>query len=134
VFDYNKSTIEGDLILSLSGRTLVGVLDVIGGNATIVSCNVLHKVAGKGRVATTKRFGDYTPPKGVVLTTIFATTLAENHVGKGIYESFLPGALAKGSYVASPAAEVAGHGLEAIRGAVNRVTRGVSAKKLVVTL
>jgi NADPH:quinone reductase-like Zn-dependent oxidoreductase len=134
VYDYSDARIEQDLVDSLSSRTLVGVLDCIGGNATIVSSNVIQKVAGSGRIATTKGATDYTPPEGIVIARIFGTTLADNAVGKAIYEDFLPEALSKGTFIPSPVAEVTGHGLDAIQGAVNLIMKGVSAKKLVVTL
>jgi NADPH:quinone reductase-like Zn-dependent oxidoreductase len=134
VFDYSSANIEQDLVHAFSGKTVVGVLDCIGGNATIVSSKVIHKVAGGGRIATTKGANDYTPPEGVVIARIFGTTLADNAVGKAIYEDFLPGALSNGTFVPSPAPEVTGHGLDAIQDAVNLIMKGVSAKKLVVTL
>jgi NADPH:quinone reductase-like Zn-dependent oxidoreductase len=134
VYDYSNADIEQELVQGLSGRTLVGVLDCIGGNATINSSNVLQKVAGSGRIATTKGASDYTPPDGIVIARIFGTTLADNGVGKAIYEDFLPWALSRGTFVPSPVPEVTGHGLDAIQDAVNLVMKGVSAKKLVVTL
>jgi NADPH:quinone reductase-like Zn-dependent oxidoreductase len=134
VFDYNSPSIQEDLIRSLAGKTLVGVLDCIGGNATIVSSNVLRSVAGRGRIATTKGAEGFAAPDGIVIQRIFGTTLADNGVGKAIYEKFLPAALAKGTFVPSPAPEVTGHGLDAIQAAVNQIMKGVSAKKLVVSL
>jgi len=48
--------------------------------------------------------------------------------------SWLTEALANGSVKCKPDAEVVGHGLEAIQGAVDRMGKGVSAKKLVVEI
>lgn len=51
-----------------------------------------------------------------------------------IFGDYLPKALEKGSYQVKPDAEVVGKGLESIQGAMDTLTKGVSAKKLVVTL
>jgi len=56
------------------------------------------------------------------------------HVGKAVYEKFLPEALASGQVIPAPSAEVVGHGLEAIQDACKKQKAGVSAKKIVVTL
>ncbi len=57
-----------------------------------------------------------------------------DEVGPMLWERFLPAALADGRYVAAPAAEVVGSGLEAIQPAMDRLRAGVSARKLVVAL
>jgi len=64
--------------------------------------------------------------------TIFAGSNA--HVGKAVYEDFLPKALASGHVIPFPPAEVVGHGLDAIQEACKKQKAGVSAKKIVVTL
>ncbi|GAC89216.1 hypothetical protein Gbth_110_012 [Gluconobacter thailandicus F149-1 = NBRC 100600] len=51
-----------------------------------------------------------------------------------IYEKFLPGALASGQYRPAPEPEIVGHGLQLIPDALERQRKGVSARKLVVTL
>jgi hypothetical protein len=55
-------------------------------------------------------------------------------VGPMLWEQVLPAALAEGRYVAAPAAEVVGTGLESIQPAMDRLGAGVSARRLVVTL
>lgn len=69
--------------------------------------------------------------------TVFAVSIfyGENaHVGKAVYEDFLPKALASGQIVPAPPSEVVGHGLDAIQEACQKQKAGVSAKKIVVTL
>lgn len=72
--------------------------------------------------------------KGVRMKFIFGTTLMANEVGAMLYESFLPSALAEKRYQAAPPPLVVGRGLGAIPAAIERQKRGVSAKKIVVTL
>ncbi len=71
---------------------------------------------------------------GVRNQFIFGDTLVYNEVGPAIYEQFLPKALADGSFIATPEPQVVGHGLEKIQEALNLHMKGVSAKKLIVTL
>jgi hypothetical protein len=72
--------------------------------------------------------------KGVGTKPIWGTDLMANEVGKAIYEEFLPQALAEGKYIAAPDPQVVGKGLEHVQEAMNLNKKGVSAKKLVVTL
>ena len=51
-----------------------------------------------------------------------------------VYGHFLPQALAEGKYIAAPEPFVVGHGLEHIQKAFDFQKKGVSAKKVVVTL
>jgi hypothetical protein len=65
---------------------------------------------------------------------IFGSTLKENEVSKVIYEDFLPKALADGRYVAAPDPYVVGTGLESVQTGFDAQRKGVSAKKVVVSL
>jgi len=133
VFDYNSPTITEDLMTALKGKTMAGALDCIGGPAWEVVLDVVSQSNGKRFIATTKR-GFPDPPEGVTLKHIFGTTLKDNEVGKAIYEDFLPKALQAGSFVPAPEPLIVGQGLENIQVAVDRYSKGVSARKLVVTL
>ena len=72
--------------------------------------------------------------RGVGMKFIFGTDLMVNEVGKVVYNDFLPVALEKGGFVAAPEAEVVGKGLECVQEGMDRSKRGVSAKKVVVSL
>ena len=72
--------------------------------------------------------------KGVGIKFIFGTDLMANEVGNAIYNDFLPMALAKGEFVAAPEPQVVGKGLDCIQEAMDLNKKGVSAKKVVVTL
>ena len=58
----------------------------------------------------------------------------EPEVAKAVWEDFLPEALASGHLIPAPEAQVVGKGLEAIDGALATWRKGVSAKKIVVSL
>ncbi|POS74745.1 zinc-binding dehydrogenase [Diaporthe helianthi] len=72
--------------------------------------------------------------KGVKVEFIWGSDLYDGPVAEAVYGSFLPAALAKGSFVPAPEPLVVGHGLDKIQEAFEVGRKGVSAKKLVVTL
>jgi hypothetical protein len=72
--------------------------------------------------------------KRVETKFIFGSDLMANEVSRAIYEDYLPAALAKGKYVAAPEPQVVGKGLEDVQEAFDVNKRGVSAKKVVVSL
>ena len=158
VFDYNSKTVVADLVAAFKDRQTAGALSM-GYGAAEACLDVLskcqgdkvlsmatypgprdwptrfvmpqmayHYVGGKLSIAIKAR------TKGIRTGYIYATTLLHNGVGKAVYTDFLPQALARGSYISSPEAEVVGSGLESITTALDRLKEGVSAKKIVVTL
>ncbi|KAI1378442.1 GroES-like protein [Hypoxylon crocopeplum] len=133
VFDYKSETVEADLTNAMKGKTSAGALDCIGGKPQGILQQVLFKSQGVKAVASTKR-GWPEPPEGVVMYSIFGTTLKDNFVGKAIYNDFLSAALKAGTYVPAPETVVVGKGVGKIQDAVDLVNKGVSASKLVVTL
>lgn len=58
----------------------------------------------------------------------------KNDVSKVVYENFLPKALAEGKYVAAPDAYVVGKGLEYVQAGLDAQKKGMSGKKVVITL
>jgi hypothetical protein len=71
---------------------------------------------------------------GVKSNFIFSTSVTHNGVGKAVFADFLPKALENGTFVASPESFVVGKGLEAIQEAFSIQEKGVSAKKVIVSL
>jgi hypothetical protein len=72
--------------------------------------------------------------RGVKTNFTTGSSLVENEVGPMIFEEFLPRALTVGEYVAAPDPIVVGKGLEFIQPAFEMQKKGVSAKKVVVSL
>lgn len=72
--------------------------------------------------------------RGIGYKFVFGTTLIDNGVGKAIYTDQLPEALVKGKYIAAPEPLVIGKGLECIQDAFELQKKGMSAKKVVVSL
>jgi NADPH:quinone reductase-like Zn-dependent oxidoreductase len=163
-FDYRSPTAVRDIVadIAASGRKVAGVLAIGTGSgdpavriaaatgATRVSMASppvsFETLPRGGRVGLPLvrlgvRMGTATPAlmirarvRGIRTSFIWGSALMHDGVGAMLWERFLPAALADGRYVAAPAAEVVGTGLEAIQPAMDRLREGVSARKLVVAL
>jgi len=72
--------------------------------------------------------------RSIRTTAIWGSTLKDNEVGPAIYVDFLPQALADHRYQPAPEAHVVATGLDQVQPALDMHIRGVSARKLVVTL
>ena len=71
--------------------------------------------------------------RGIRYKLVAGTGLVENGIGRAVWRDFLPGALEKG-YVAAPSPLVVGKGLEYVQAGLDLLRKGVSAKKVVVSL
>ena len=157
-FDYNSKTVITDLIHAFEGKTTAGALS-IGPRAAENCLDVLDKCKGNKFISMATYPVPQPPPKNFVVLTvaasylsgmaniwlksktrgirtnfIFGSTLLYNEVGKAIYVDFLPQALAEGTYIAAPDPQVVGKGLEYIQVGYDLQKKGVSAKKVVVSL
>jgi NADPH:quinone reductase-like Zn-dependent oxidoreductase len=160
VFDYNSKTVVADIVAALRGKTIAGAI-AIGTRSTAPCFDIVHACKGDKFVSTASAAvsldqlperGGLTPAmmvkfvssglamlikarmQGIRTKFIFGDSLADNEVGPMIYRDFLPGVLAAGTYVAAPEPLVVSHGLESIQTAFDAQRRGVSARKIVVTL
>ena len=157
-FDYNSKTVVADLVRAFDGKTIAGALS-IGARAAENCLDILGKCKGDKSISMATYPVPQTPPKNFVVLTmaasylsgsaniwvksktrgirtsfIFGSTLLYNEVGKAVYVDFLPRALAEGAYVAAPEPQVVGKGLEYIQAGYDLQKKGMSAKKVVVSL
>jgi NADPH:quinone reductase-like Zn-dependent oxidoreductase len=163
VFDYSSPTVVADIVAALRDQRLAGAI-AIGLGSTGRCIDILGACKGNRFIATATpptsfddvpagpgRLRHLVPAiarmltgsvalmlrarqKGVKTKMIWGSSLVGNEVGPMIYEQFLPAALAQKRHVAAPEPQVVGHGLEHIPEALEGQRRGVSARKLVVTL
>jgi NADPH:quinone reductase-like Zn-dependent oxidoreductase len=157
-FDYNSPTVIADLTAAFKGKTAAGALS-IGGGAADACVEILGNCKGSRFIAMATYPVPSPPPESFLLLKtiysfiswsivhfvkskargirskfIFGSTLAFNGVGKTVYEDFLPQALAEGVFVAKPDPIVVGKGLEYIQAGLDLQKKGVSAKKVVISL
>ncbi|KAL1305791.1 hypothetical protein AAFC00_003955 [Neodothiora populina] len=132
VFDYRSDTVVAEIIEAFQGKSSAGALACVG-DGTVPCARVVDKVGGVKSVATVKQpSGDI--PEGVEAKFIFGSSLRDDEVGPAVFVDFLPQALAEGSFICTPPAEVVGKGIGAIQDALEVQKKGVSAKKIVVTM
>jgi NADPH:quinone reductase-like Zn-dependent oxidoreductase len=163
VFDYRSRTVVADMVAALGGKTIAGALAIGKGSAELC-LDVVRRCHGDKVIAMASpavAFDGVGRPlrlnaqflgliakmisaqvalqvrarlAGVRTAFVFGSTLMNNEVGPMIYEAFLPSALAEGRFVAAPPPQVVGQGLGQIQAALEAQKRGVSARKIVVTL
>ncbi|MCJ1258676.1 hypothetical protein MMC24_006509 [Lignoscripta atroalba] len=158
VFDYNSKTIVPDLVHAFKGKTCAGAFS-IGPGAADACLDILPQCDGNKFLSMATYPLPQTPPKRLVLPStifsyvswnvfawfkgkargirfkfVFGDTLVDNGVGKVIYEDFLPKALAEGTFVPAPEPLVVGKGVEYVQAGFDLQKKGVSAKKVVVSL
>lgn len=159
VFDYAEAGVVPEIVAALRGRTVVGVLAVGQGSAepsvaiaaatgarrvamaspSVSFANIrginAHFVRTMARlVAGNVALQTRCLRRGIRATFVWGSSLMTNEVGPMLWADFLPSALAEGRYRPAPAAEVVGVGLEQVQPALDALRRGVSARKLVVSL
>ncbi|KAK2762623.1 hypothetical protein FQN54_000796 [Arachnomyces sp. PD_36] len=163
VFDYRSKTLVKDLLGALKNRQLVGAY-TIGNGAEKTCTAVMRKhdpsltrkfIAVAGSIIPPEKLttfvgkgtflmgmmGGMIKSRGTQLKTgvevkfILVDGLVEpDSVVARVYKNFLPQALEQRQFVASPPPQVVGKGLDKIQHALDLQRKGVSAKKLVVTL
>lgn len=94
---------------------------------------IVSKAKGNKFAAMAMRY-EGPVPDGVESKFIWGGALADNEVGAAIYADYLPKAMAEGKFIAAPEPLVLGKGLESIQKAFEVQMKGVSAKKVVVSL
>ncbi|KAH7311922.1 zinc-binding oxidoreductase CipB [Rhexocercosporidium sp. MPI-PUGE-AT-0058] len=132
VFDYSSSSVIPDLVDAFKGKTSVGLYDAVGGAAWVPAIEFAQKTGTRMVATVTPGFPE--APEGVEIKKVFAPSIMSNHVGKAVFEGFLPKALKSGVYLTAPEPIIAGRGLESIQVGVDLLRKGVSAKKVVVVL
>lgn len=158
VFDYKIETIVNDLVEAFKGKTIAGVIS-IGHGAADACMDVLDQCKGDKFLSMATYPTPERPPKRFVfLLTVYsfvswsifnwfkskarniptrfisAGTIIDNGVGRSIYEDFLPKALAAATFIAAPDPDIVGKGLEYIQAGFDRQKKGVSARKVVISL
>ena len=139
VWDYRSPTAPADIIAALKGKTCAGALSV--GHVTTpehavsaedACLEIVHQSHGHKFVAMALRVPEKLP-EGVTAKFILANEM-DDEVREAVYGRFLPKALKEGKYVCAPEPMVVGKGLESVQEALDVQKKGVSARKVVVTL
>jgi len=154
-FDYNSPTVVADIIEALRGKRIAGALALGVGSAqacvAIVYASNGTKFVSRGSVDGSIENGMTAQAVAKIVSSnislwfktrlrrvrtnfIFGSSLTDNEVGPAIYVDFLPAALAAGRYAAVPEPYVVATGLDSVQAGLDIQKKGVSAKKVVVSL
>ncbi|GAA5910669.1 zinc-binding alcohol dehydrogenase family protein [Sporobolomyces salmoneus] len=136
VVDYKDEKVVEKLVEALKGTEFAGVYDAISENGSVeASAKVAHQVGGKQFIATVLPPPEKIPGD-VKAAGVFAVTIGTQHseVGIAVYQKFVSEALENGSLKCKPEPLVVGHGLEKIDHGLDVQQKGVSFKKVVVTI
>lgn len=159
VFDYRSPTVVKDIIDAYKGKTTAGAI-AIGQGAMNALFDILNKVKHGNKFIAMATFPvPEKKPKfftGTYVMSYFLTSLISyaiksrtrgikykfidqdetirNGIGKAVWQDYLSAALANGTLVPEPEPYVVGKGLDKIQEAIDVLKKGVSAKKVVVTL
>jgi NADPH:quinone reductase-like Zn-dependent oxidoreductase len=156
VFDYKDPAVDSKIAKVMEGRTSAGAVAI--GEDSIFHClDALRSCKGDKHIAMATYPIPAQPGRFAALeigysfatamisitaksklrgikTSFIWGSVAHSPVGEAVYAKYLPEALASGKFRAAPEPLVVGEGLEAIQGALDMQKKGVSAKKVVVSL
>lgn len=160
VVDHGTATAVDEAVAALAGRQLAGALALGEGSAEACSA-VLAASSGRRVVAVATgpvSFAAYRHSalamtrigvqmvgqggvqllrdrrRGVRSAIIWGASLSRDDLGAAVFSGFLPAALASGAFACWPAPLVVGHGPASLQEALETHRRGVSARKVVVTM
>lgn len=163
VFDYRSKTVIEDVIKVLKGKKLAGTL-AIGAGSTDACLDIVHKCEGNKFISMASSpidFDKLPERPGINFRTlpvllqllrcnasywfksrsrhirtnfIDGGSIKDTEVSRIIYEQFLPTALAAGTYIPAPNPYIVGKGLNQIQDGFDIQRKGVSAKKVVLSL
>ncbi len=133
-FDQSDPTLVDDIVTYLNGKEVVGAFDAISNDSTLNAiCEILDRSGGRKLVASVMPGAEEKATKGVKIITNFATDMASSGLSKAIWQ-WLNKTMQENRIKYMPQSEVVGKGLEHVQQAVDLLAKGVSAKKLVVSM
>jgi NADPH:quinone reductase-like Zn-dependent oxidoreductase len=133
-FDQSDPTLVDDIVTYLNGKEVVGAYSAIASDSALnAMCEILDRSGGRKLVASVRPGAEEKATKGVKIITNFATDIASSDIGRTIWQ-WLSKAMEEDRIKYMPQSEVVGKGLEHVQQAVDLLAKGVSAKKLVVSI
>ncbi|KAE8351946.1 chaperonin 10-like protein [Aspergillus coremiiformis] len=135
-FDQSDPTVIDDIVAYLNGKEVVGAYAAIGSDFALnAMCEILDRSGGRKFVASVIPGAEQKGTRGVevVLNFLAVANMTNNGVGKAIWR-WLTTAMQEDKIKYMPRPEVVGKGLEHIQEAIDLLAKGVSAKKIVVSI
>lgn len=137
-FDYNSSSVVKDITQSLkaSGQQVVAAYDAISEFGSAPKCAEILEAFGGGKLCLTLPYPeDARKPAGVEISETFAAKICiDKDFGHWLFNEWLAKSLEDKTFVPSPAIEKVDGGIRSIQKALDLHAKGLSGKKLVITL
>ncbi|KAM0464849.1 hypothetical protein ACHAPV_001840 [Trichoderma viride] len=134
-FDQADSTVRDDIVAYLKGRDVVGAFDAISSDSTIETiCEILKEAGARRFMASVRPGAEQLTKNDVKIVTNFSVLPDDYLQLSQATWRWLEKSMEEKTVKYMPPAEVVGHGLESVQLAVDMLSKGVSAKKLVVNL
>ena len=131
VLDYKDADWVEKVAAAMEGKSIAGAYDSIGMDTTTKSTAAVLAQAGSDKPVMS-----VSPlPQGVNGKGVFGANMTlDDGLARAIWSDFLGPALENGSFLPKPDPVVAGEGLESVQKGMDMQRKGVSARKVVVTL
>ncbi|CAD6578540.1 MAG: hypothetical protein ASARMPREDX12_008886 [Alectoria sarmentosa] len=137
-FDYNSSSIVKDVTQAMkaSNQQAVAAYDAISENGSAPKCAEILEAFGGGKLCLTLPYPeDARIPPGVEISQTFAARICiDKEFGHWLFNEWLAKSLEDKTFVPSPAIENIDGGIQSVQRALNIHAKGLSGKKLVITL
>lgn len=139
VYDYNNPSVKNELLEAVRGKTVAGAIANGGMNpedypSIVEICAAVALSSSENcKLIPLTMVPRFPIPEGIEAKFVMPLE-ADRDLASSVFNDYLPGALADGSFIPAPTPKVAGTGLEAIQGAMDMLREGVSAKKIVVRI
>lgn len=137
-FDYNSSSVVKDVTQSLkaSEQQTVAAYDAISEHGSAPKCAEILETFGGGKLCLTLPYPeDARQPAGVAISQTYAAKICiEKEFGHWLFNEWLAKSLEDKTFVPSPTIEKVDGGIQSIQKALDIHAKGLSGKKLVITL
>ncbi|KAM0555851.1 hypothetical protein ACHAPJ_006250 [Fusarium lateritium] len=133
IFEYKSPQVTKDIASLLTGKKFVGAVEASGSDEAMTAAGqAIAHAEGVRKIICVR--GPSNELQDVKTQSILSTSIIGTPIAKAVFGDFVPAALEQGKFKAVPEAEVVGKGLESIQLGINTLAKGVSAKKIVISL
>lgn len=133
-FDQNDPTVVNNIVKYLQDKDVVGAFSAINSEAVLGSlCEIIDRSGGIKLVASVMPGAEQKASRGVTIVTNFTTDIENNSFTRPVWE-WLNNGMEETKIKYLPQPEIVGRGLEDVQQGVNLLAKGVSAKKLIISM
>jgi NADPH:quinone reductase-like Zn-dependent oxidoreductase len=133
-FDQNDPIVVDSIVKYLQDKDVVGAFSSVNSEAALDSlCEILDRNGGIKVVASVVPGAEQKASRGVTIVTNFTTDIEKNSFTRPVWK-WLNRVMDESKIKYLPQPEIVGNGLEDVQKGVDLLAKGVSAKKLVISV